>query len=172
MIPLPSVRPGLLRHHLDDQVIVYNPSEDRAHLLDATTSTVLDLLDKPGQTAEGMVAELAGRVGGPHAEALLALSIEELRMAELLDNRTFVTPALSDVTRRGLVRRIGLAAASAPDTGDRHIDGLAGVRAGKLHSDWSGLHRGRAVLHRRKWRSALPSHRHRPSGRVLPRHLS
>jgi len=113
MSVVPSVRAGLLRHKLDGQVLIYDTNGDRVHLLDTTTACVLDLLEEGGRTADGITGELARRIAVAKDEGLYTLSVEELRKADLLDETTVKLPALPDVTRRELVRKIALTGAAA-----------------------------------------------------------
>lgn len=113
MNTLPRVRPGLLRHELDGQVLIYDAREDRVHLLDTTTGHVFELLQEEGKTRESIVSELASRMNSIETDSLLQLSLDELRKADLLENAATPMPALSDITRRDLLRKVGLAGAAA-----------------------------------------------------------
>lgn len=113
MTPLPSLRAGLLVHHLDDQTLVYDPAVDRVHLLDSTTARVYEALANGHPSRSDVLAELAFMADGPSTEALLALSIEELRKADLLDRSIVVDRALPDITRRRLLNKIAVAGATA-----------------------------------------------------------
>src|SRR5688500_20044364 len=100
---LPRIRSGLLRHTLDNQVLIYDSRDDRVHLLDPTTSCVLELLEEGGWTSEGITAELAVRLGVASNEAFLPLALNELRNAGLLEP-TDATPAeFVNVPRRQLL---------------------------------------------------------------------
>ena len=113
MNSLPRVRPGLLRHRLDEQVLVYDPRDDKVHLLDPTTACVLDLLEEGGWTAERVAGEVARRLEVDPSEELLALSLDELRKADLLDKSTGSIPPVTDLRRREMLRKVGLAGAAA-----------------------------------------------------------
>jgi PqqD family protein of HPr-rel-A system len=113
MKALPRVRPGLLRHRLDEQVLVYDPRDDKVHLLDPTTACVLDLLEEGGWTAERVAGEVARRLEVEPSEELLALSLDELRKADLLDRSTGSLAPVTDVRRREMLRKVGLAGAAA-----------------------------------------------------------
>lgn len=113
MNSLPQVRAGLLRHQLDGQVLIYDTREDRVHLLDTTTGHVFELLEQGDRSAEGIVAELATRMNSIEGESLLQLSLDELRKADLLVDAEAPTEPLSDISRRDLVRKLGLAGAAA-----------------------------------------------------------
>lgn len=113
MTSLPRVRPGLLKHNVDEQELVYDPRADRVHLLDQTTACVLTLLQEDGWTPEGIAAELTSRLGLSASASLLPLAIQELRNADLLESLPEpVTPAI-DVSRRELLKKVGLTGAAA-----------------------------------------------------------
>lgn len=113
MNPLPRVRPGLLRHELDGQVLIYDAREDRVHLLDTTTGHVFELLEQGGRSRAGIVSELATRMNILEGEGLLELSLEELRKADLLDGNMAPVAPLSEMSRRELLRKVGMAGAAA-----------------------------------------------------------
>lgn len=112
MTPLPEIRTGLLYNSLDDQVLVYDPRVDAVHLLDPTTARVMALLKDRGRTTDDIIAELAREVDVPSGEALLALAVDELRKADLLDESSPSSPRL-EVSRRELLRKVALAGAAA-----------------------------------------------------------
>lgn len=117
MDPVPRIRQGLLRHALDDQVLVYDTSKDELHLLDRATATVLELLEEGGWTVEGITGEIADRTGLTRDPGFLSLAIEELRRTELLDETTETVAAMGDLTRRDVMKRLmmtGMAAALLP----------------------------------------------------------
>ena len=113
MNTLPRVRPGLLRHELDGQVLIYDAREDRVHLLDTTTGHVFELLQEEGKTRESIVSELASRMNSIETDSLFQLSLDELRKADLLEHSLTAMPALSDISGRDLLRKVGLAGAAA-----------------------------------------------------------
>ncbi len=113
MKSLPGIRSGLLRHPLDQQVLVYDSRDDRVHLLDPTTACVLDLLEEGGWTREGISAELAVRLNVTPSDGFLSLALDELRKADLLDERVTAPSPLADVNRRELVRKLAMTGAAA-----------------------------------------------------------
>jgi len=141
MSVVPSVRAGLLRHKLDGQVLIYDTNGDRVHLLDTTTACVLDLLEEGGRTADGITGELARRIAVAKDEGLYTLSVEELRKADLLDETTVKLPALPDVTRRELVRKIAFTGAAA-----LLIPAVATLSATSAHAQGSLLPNGSSCL--------------------------
>jgi hypothetical protein len=113
MSTLPRVRPGLLRHRLDEQILVYDPRDDKVHLLDPTSACVLDLLEEGGWSSERMIGEVARRLNVAANEDLVALSLDELRKADLLDSGATPVAPMTDLRRRDMLRKVGLAGAAA-----------------------------------------------------------
>lgn len=110
---LPRLKPGLLRHPLDGQTLVYSPTTGSIHLLDPTTSCVLDLLEETGWTAEGVVSEISDRLGLIPDPAFLELAINELRSAGLLEEEKADSSEARGIDRRDLIRKLALTGAAA-----------------------------------------------------------
>lgn len=108
MNPLPRIRPGLLRHLLDGQMLVYDSRDERVHLLDPTTGCVLELLEEGGWTSEGITVELARRFDVAPNPGFLQLALEELRKADLIDASVAPPEPMVDVTRREIVRKLAM----------------------------------------------------------------
>lgn len=117
MSSLPRVRPGLLRHVLDKQVMVYDPSENSIHLLDLTTACVLELLEQGGWDSGRMAGEVSSRTSMAVGEDLIALSLDELRKANLLDGSAALPNPMTEVSRRDVMKKaaaIGISAFLVP----------------------------------------------------------
>lgn len=85
MSPRPSIRPGLLTHRLDDQLMVYDRTDDQIHLLDGTTATVFGLLAQ-GVSADAIASKLdALQTVAPGAK-LLEIALGDLARARLIEN--------------------------------------------------------------------------------------
>jgi hypothetical protein len=108
---LPSLREGLLRHPLGDQVLVYDRTRDRIHLLDRVTASVVDSLER-GDTAAGIATQLEQRMNSNGGEDLLALALDELEKAELTENNVPTPVRIADVTRREILRRFAMVGAA------------------------------------------------------------
>ena len=110
MNSLPSVRSGLLRHSLGDDLLVYDPAADEVHLLDASTKKVFEMLDRRADEKEIVGSLNAASAGGSD---VLALAIDQLTMSGLLERSAdnAERPVFDVTTRRQAVQR--LAAASA-----------------------------------------------------------
>lgn len=113
MSSLPRVRPGLLRHRLDEQSLVYDPRDDKVHLLDPTTACVLDLLEEGGWSSERIKTEVARRLNIEASDDIVTLSFDELRKADLIDNGEPALVPVTDMARREMLRKVGLVGAAA-----------------------------------------------------------
>jgi hypothetical protein len=112
MSSLPRVRPGLLRQRFDEQILVYDPREEKVHLLDPTSACVLDLLEEGGWARERMSGEIARRMNSEASDELVSLSLDELRKANLLDTSSAPVTPVTDLHRREMLRKLGLAGAA------------------------------------------------------------
>ena len=110
---LPRVRPGLLRHRLDEQTLVYDPRDDKVHLLDPTTACVLEMLEQGSWSPARLSEEVARRMNVAASDELLSLSLEELRKADLLDTSSAQLASVPDIRRREMLRKVGLVGAAA-----------------------------------------------------------
>jgi hypothetical protein len=114
MNSLPRLKSGLLRHDLDQQVLVYDSHDDSVHLLDPTTGYVFDLLQEGSWGPDTITGELGRRLDVTPNEGLLFLAINELQKANLLESDSVESSSLlPDVTRRDLVRKLALTGAAA-----------------------------------------------------------
>lgn len=104
MTSLPSLRGGLLRHKLDNELLVYDPVGERIHLLNGPTTAVVEMMDE-GMTAEAIIERFDRTQGAPVGSHLLALALDELAKAGLTDDAENTT-GISDVSRRQLLQRV------------------------------------------------------------------
>jgi len=111
---LPRVRSGLLRHALDNQVLVYDSRDGHVHLLDPATACVMQLLEEGVTTADEIISQIAIRLDVSRNAEFLPLALDELRKAGLLDLSAVTAPApLVEVNRRDMIRRLALTGAAA-----------------------------------------------------------
>ena len=110
MNPRPSLRPGLLSHRLDGQLMVYDKTDDNIHLLDGTTATVFELLEQ-GTGMGAIESKLdTQQTVAPGAE-LLALALDELAQARLLEGKERKSAPEMDNRRQALQKLAGVGAA-------------------------------------------------------------
>lgn len=99
---------GLLVQELPDEVLVYDLDRHKAHCLNRTAAFIWKQCD--GQTTVTEVARrLAKELGTPVAEEVVWLGLDQLGKARLLPER--VAPGGNRVSRRDVIRKIGVAAA-------------------------------------------------------------
>lgn len=111
MTNLPTLRTGLRRHVLDDQLLVYDTKTDQIHLLNSTTAKVLDLIEE-GFGSDDVIKKLDEINGATGGADLLSLALGELRSAGLLDTEKVEVPKIHETTRRQMVQRIAAAGAA------------------------------------------------------------
>jgi hypothetical protein len=93
-----------LRHKLDDELLVYDTVEQRIHLLNATTTAVVEMIDE-GTPPEAIVEKLDSMQGASVGSQLLALALDELAKEGLTRDAGNST-RISDVSRRQLLQRV------------------------------------------------------------------
>jgi hypothetical protein len=113
MNSLPRIRPGLLRHPLEQQLLVYDTGSERVHLLDSSSAILFELLTETGWTFETITFALAERTGIAPSRELVDLALEELRSAGLLDETIADIAPMPDVNRREALRSLAVAGAAA-----------------------------------------------------------
>lgn len=133
MTSLPRVRSGLLRHSLDQQVLVYDRRDDVVHLLDPSTGCVLQLLEEGSWTSEGITAEIASRLNVEADPGFLLLALAELRKANLLAEGNESVPD-DGVNRRDVMRKLIAAGAAAV-----LVPTIATLTATKAYAQTSGV---------------------------------
>lgn len=112
MTGLPTPRRQLMRHELDDQILLYDPSDDKVHLLDLTTGKVFQWLEEGSLSREEIVLRLWSEESSSSGEAMLNLALDELAKAGLLESSNLKS-RLSDVSRREMLRRAALTGVAA-----------------------------------------------------------
>jgi len=105
-----SLRPGLLSHRLDDQLLVYDKLDDKIHLLDGTPAAVFEMLQQ-GVEVHAIAANLDSRQTVLPGAELLALALDDLDKARLLvGDSTKATPV--NEGRRQVLQKVAGAAAA------------------------------------------------------------
>jgi hypothetical protein len=109
--PLPKARRNqLVRKELGGEMLVYDRNSDEAHCLNATAARVWAHCDGRTTVAE-MARLLEEEMKTPVADEVVWLALEQLRKSRLLQE-SWPTPAhLGQMSRRVMVRRLGIAAA-------------------------------------------------------------
>jgi hypothetical protein len=116
-----SARPLARRHslivrQLNDETLVYDSETDRSHCLNAISAFVWRNCDgktSTKQLAQRMIREFHLQADENAVEKVAHLALDQLFRERLLDETTPI-PQLATVTRRKLVRDLGLALALLP----------------------------------------------------------
>lgn len=113
---LPRLRASdLVVHDLPDEVLVYDKQSDQAHCLNHTAGLVWRACDGTRTPAE-IARRLTATLDQPFSEDLVLLALDELHKFQLLEASSSTGPTLphfSGLTRRQMVRTLGIAAAVA-----------------------------------------------------------
>ena len=99
----------LVVRDLPDEVLIYDTRTSEAHCLNPAAALVWRRCDGETTFAE-LVAALAAS-GAPADEDVIRHALEQLAASNLLDDRTVAQLDSSGITRRQLVKRLGVAAA-------------------------------------------------------------
>ena len=105
-------RQGLLVQELSDEVLVYDRERNKAHCLNRTAALVWNRCDGT-RSVEEIAFAIAEEINTPVDEDLVWLGVEQLGKANLLHQRTGMPELSSGLSRREVIRRIGLTAAIA-----------------------------------------------------------
>jgi len=102
-------REGVLLQEIDGEIIAYNTTSEQIYLLNSTTALVFEHLD--GATnPEALTSVMTERLGLPADPGLVALALQELRQAGLLEEEA-AQPQQPVVTRREVMKRLSLTGA-------------------------------------------------------------
>lgn len=101
---------GLVVQHLSDEVLVYDQRRHKGHCLNQTAALVWKHCDGKTSVSE-MVSLLEDEFKTPVKEEVVWLALDQLSKTHLLNKQ--VTLAQPGITRREVMRRMGLAAAIA-----------------------------------------------------------
>jgi hypothetical protein len=109
-----SQRPKARKHNLiikdlDDETLVYDRENDKAHCLNITAARVWQLCDGQSTVSE-IAAALADRATKPN-ENLVWLALDQLEEFKLLSHSVAKPMRLAGMSRRQLMRTMGITAA-------------------------------------------------------------
>ena len=110
---LPRLRAhALVIHDLPDEVLVYDQERDQAHCLNHTAALVWRACDgklSPQEIAGKLTAEL----GAPVSQDVVLLALAQLEKFRLLEPSKISSSPYAAISRRQMVRTLGVAAAVA-----------------------------------------------------------
>ncbi|HEY8188008.1 MAG TPA: PqqD family protein [Pyrinomonadaceae bacterium] len=117
-IPIPTGQFPKMRKHglvideLTDEVLVYDLDSDQAHCLNRTAALVWRCCD--GNTSAPEIAHrLEVELGALFNEQLVWMALEQLKNLHLLEDSISVPSEFTHLSRRRMIRQLGLAAAVA-----------------------------------------------------------
>lgn len=103
---------GLIIQELPDEVLVYDSSDDKAHCLNRTAALVWKYCD--GNTSVADIAKVMSReLNAPVKEEFVWLALDQLEKESLLEKEAQFSLKSLGVSRREVIRRIGLASVVA-----------------------------------------------------------
>ena len=97
---------------LEDETLVYDLRTHKAHCLNQTAALVWNRCDGTSTVAE-MRRALESELGTPVSAEVIWLALDRLGKANLLADRLPKSPVRQGMTRRDVMRRIGIGAAVA-----------------------------------------------------------
>jgi hypothetical protein len=105
-------RAGLVVQELSGEVLVYDRERNKAHCLNSTAARVWEFCD--GKTSVAEIARaIEGEINAPVDEDVIWLGVEQLSKTHLLQEAAKLPEHKSGLSRREVMKRIGLAAAVA-----------------------------------------------------------
>lgn len=108
---LPRARDnGLLIRELEDELLVYDLDRHKAHCLNKTAAMIWNLCDGKKTVAQ-IAAVLADEAGSSVSEEVVWLGLTSFEKTHLLTERVTHTQGAKTLTRRDLIRNVGIAAA-------------------------------------------------------------
>ena len=105
-------RAGLVVQEMSEEVLVYDRERNKAHCLNRTAALVWSHCDGNKSVAE-MARAISEETNAPVDEDLIWLGVEQLSKTHLLRERAVMPEHKTGLSRREVMRRIGLTAAVA-----------------------------------------------------------
>jgi hypothetical protein len=98
---------------IDDEVLVYDLRNSTAHCLNKNAAFVWRCCDGKSSSRE-LASKLQKQIGSKDCGELVAVALRDLSKADLLQQKMPSAGEHQSVSRRDLIRRIGIAAAMIP----------------------------------------------------------
>ncbi len=103
----------LIIKEIDDEVLVYDLVSDKAHCLNHTAALVWKNCDGLNSVSE-INSILAEQAGKPIDERVVWLALDELEKFKLLDKVPPAPPVFAGMSRRSVMRTLGVVAIALP----------------------------------------------------------
>lgn len=110
---LPTMREnGLVIDDLPDEVLVYDLERHKAHCLNRSAALVWRACDGKSSSAD-IALRLTAELDAPFSEDLVLIALNQLEKLNLLEDGPTLPAQFSILSRRQMIRNLGLAAAVA-----------------------------------------------------------
>ena len=103
----------LIVEELADELMIYDPDRNKAFCLNQTAAFVWNHCDGTKTIAE-ITALMGQQAGRAVDEQIVRIALNVLAKDELLSPSSIVQPVASAVTRRGVLKKLGVGAVAAP----------------------------------------------------------
>ena len=104
---------GLIVKEVADEVLVYDLDRNKAHCLNQAAALIWEHCD--GKTSINEIAARVASATGLSADReIVLLALTQLRKSRLLEGETAKVDSAPGLTRRDLIKRIGVAAVAVP----------------------------------------------------------
>jgi len=111
--PNPKTRTNnILTQELIDETLIYDLKNDRAFCLNQTSAIVWDMCDGTKSVSE-IAESLSKTVNDDVSEDLVWLAIDQFSKDGLLEDNNYVTPVMKGMSRRDVIRKVGIGSAIA-----------------------------------------------------------
>jgi hypothetical protein len=105
-----SRKADILVVELDGEVLIYDQKINKAFNLNQTSALIWELCD--GQKSLSEISRLLGeKLNAEVDDGLVWLALEQLRQENLIENEVALPESLAGLSRRQVIRKVGLAAA-------------------------------------------------------------
>jgi len=99
---------NIVVQEMNEEVLVYDLDSNKAVCLNETAAIVWKLCDGK-RTASEIAEEVSNKLKKPVADELIWLAIDQLKRENLLSNGEAVETSFNGLTRREVVRKVGIA---------------------------------------------------------------
>jgi len=106
-------RQGIITKEVDGELLIYDLDRDKAHCLNLTAALVWKNSDGLRSIRE-LARVVSGKMDASIDEAVIQLALKQLDRDHLLQTSNTAIPLPTDLSRRAVVRRLGVAAVLLP----------------------------------------------------------
>jgi hypothetical protein len=108
MIKNPTARKdNLVLQELDGEILIYDLNKNRAFCLNETSSLVWQLCDGE-KTVSEIAKAVSQKLDTPATEDFVWLALDQLKEEELLENSREIIADFKDLSRREVIKKVGL----------------------------------------------------------------